>query len=484
MKGNPPPLLSESKGAITSRGNPLASLFPEPAGVGFFCALLLWCVIPSGCGPESDETVPDGGYDESPCEPPDREPVDHVQDTRPAGYSPGFAISELGSQIPVLTISTDGQTVKDEPRIPAVLDILAGDDQSSFKIGIELRGGYSLSSDLNKKQFGFETWNDLDKDEDVSLLGMPAESDWVLNGPYSDVTEIRNHVSYSIAAGVQAWAPRTRMVEVFLNQSDGPAVVGDYLGLFALTEKVKRGSDRVDVDENGFILEMTKQEAVWPYEKWFCGPKSERHFIVNYPRYDKISEERFDSIRTLVREFEDVLYSEGYESAASYIDEVSFADYFLLNELFRNIDSFQRSTFISKSSDGELTMGPVWDMNAALGIAGHPDVEGWCSTDRPWVAQLLQSREWTDLCRSRWQELRATVLSAGSMDELIVESSANLEAAGERNLDRWSEIRQWAFIDSPSDYPDTYSGEIDRLRAWLDERGTWMDQNIEYLGEE
>lgn len=52
-----------------------------------------------------------------------------------------------------------------------------------------------------------------------------------------------------------------------------------------------------------------------------------------------------------------------------YIDVGSFIDYFLVNEVTRNIDGFKKSRYFSKDKDlldGTLTRlkaGPVWDFD-------------------------------------------------------------------------------------------------------------------------
>ena len=56
------------------------------------------------------------------------------------------------------------------------------------RVGIHVRG--NTSRDFDKKSYAFETWNENDEDLDVALLGLPAEEDWVLQGPFSDKTLI------------------------------------------------------------------------------------------------------------------------------------------------------------------------------------------------------------------------------------------------------------------------------------------------------
>ncbi|MFK7935317.1 MAG: CotH kinase family protein, partial [Saprospiraceae bacterium] len=99
------------------------------------------------------------------------------------------------SNLPLLRINTAFQTIVDEPKIVANLQIVDNgvgemnfiDDPATDydgQIAIEIRGASSQFFD--KKNYGFETQLPDGENNNVSLLGMPAENDWILHGPYSD----------------------------------------------------------------------------------------------------------------------------------------------------------------------------------------------------------------------------------------------------------------------------------------------------------
>ncbi|MHC4332110.1 MAG: CotH kinase family protein, partial [Planctomycetota bacterium] len=113
------------------------------------------------------------------------------------------------------------------------------------RIGIDVRG--KSSTGFAKKQYHFETWNENNKEKNVSLLGFPAESDWVLQGPYSDKSLMRNYLSYNWSNDLGQYASRTKFIEVFLNSDDGRVSLSDYVGVYILMEKIKRNKNRVDI---------------------------------------------------------------------------------------------------------------------------------------------------------------------------------------------------------------------------------------------
>ena len=48
------------------------------------------------------------------------------------------------------------------------------------------------------------------------------------------------------------------------------------------------------------------------------------------------------------------------------LDMDSFVDFFIINEFFASYDAGQHSTYMYKSAEGKLTMGPYWDFDGAM----------------------------------------------------------------------------------------------------------------------
>ena len=144
------------------------------------------------------------------------------------------------NNFPNMRISTIGQVIVDEPKINAELIVSENNIESDYKIGIEIRG--SSSQIFPKKSYGFETRSsDWSEDLDVSLGGFPEEEDWILYGPYSDKSLIRNKLTFDLSNSIGYKASRVKFYNLFINN--------DYKGLYVLMEKIKRDQNRVDVTE-------------------------------------------------------------------------------------------------------------------------------------------------------------------------------------------------------------------------------------------
>ena len=169
---------------------------------------------------------------------------------------PDWFISPLdfySSNLPIIAINTFGTPIPDEPKIKAEMGVVDnGPGQinhisDSFNgyhgwINIEIRG--ESAQMFPKKSYGFETQDSLGENNNVALLGLPEENDWILYGPYSDKTLIKNVLSLKLSRDMGRYASRTQYCEVFINES--------YQGLYVLMEKIKQDSNRVDILFNFF----------------------------------------------------------------------------------------------------------------------------------------------------------------------------------------------------------------------------------------
>ena len=116
------------------------------------------------------------------------------------------------------------------------------------RIGFKRRG--SSTAGRPKPSLSVEARDDEGRDKNIEVLGMPAESDWVLWGPYNfDRALMRNPLIYELSNQIGRYAVRTRFVEVFLNTDGGSTSSSDYWGVYAIMEKISRDEDRVDVEK-------------------------------------------------------------------------------------------------------------------------------------------------------------------------------------------------------------------------------------------
>ncbi len=333
------------------------------------------------------------------------------------------------------------------------------------RAGIHVRG--NTSRDFDKKSYALETWDANDEDLDVGLLGLPAEEDWVLQGPFSDKSLIRNHLIYTLSRDIGRYAARTRFVELEINS--------EYRGVYVLMEKIKRDDTRMALPSGAVLLKRD----------WVEGGN---RFIQTTSCKDDLKVEWPDVVDDIVARL-DAVEAELLGGSFGSIDLNSFVDHMLIVELGRNVDGYVLSTWITLSEDNILGMGPVWDYNGALGNASYFEAwipEGWhyenpeFPGDNPrgfcWYEALLGNEPFLELRRERWQMHRAGAWSDVAIEARIDEAVAILEPAIDKNFERWPILGTVVWPnDLDAQSRTTFIEEVTYLKSWVRERTAWMD---------
>jgi len=424
------------------------------------------------------------------------------------------------TSLPIVMIDTRVTPIPDEPKIEATMYIIdnvdgtwnrpvAEDAEFSSPIAIERRGNSTQT--FPKASWSLELQDYTGSGVDAVLLGMPEEEDWVLYGPWMDRSLVRNTVGYGVWADLGYYAPRTRYCEVYLLDERGETPGQGYEGLYVLTEKIKRDGNRVDIaklDESdteepditgGYLLEIMLPSRLDVDE---VGLPLRGGFVASlvYPKPENILPVQQDWITNHLQEFERALFGRNFTDPnlgyARFIDENSFIDYMLLQEFFKNRDAFHSSTFFYKDRGGVLHMGPIWDLNIAMGYFSFQGLEGtadWLLNKEdgpiersPWTKRLLEDPGFRDRYIARWRELRQDILSSGGMNQRIDAAAAELDTAQVRQFIRWPSLGMTLlpdlrFLMFAGPHPDSYQGELDYLKTWVHERGLWMDNNLDSL---
>ena len=409
------------------------------------------------------------------------------------------------SNLPIMVIDTYGNQIPDEPRVDAFMGIIdndsggnnLGDNYNGYngQITIEKRGNSSQWND--KTPYRFETVNEEGENNNVSLLGMPEENDWVLYAPWQDKSMIRNILTYKLSNDLGKYAPRTKLIELYLND--------EYRGVYVLMEKIKRDANRVDISKlnpdeisgddltGGYILKFDwffTGDNLGGFESDIDGNIYNYH----YPKPSDIVPEQENYIINYINNFETIMSSDQYADQStgypSILNVDSFVDFILLQELAKNVDAYRLSTYIFKdkeSVDNRLTAGPVWDFNHGYGNCDYGETwefTGWLLEYNPeggdqmsfWWELIWQDDYFQNKISERYTELRSTVFSEnhiyGVIDSLVNELGSSVD----RNFSKWPILGTYIW---PNYYVfDTFDQEINYLKSWISDRLNWMDSQI------
>ena len=430
-----------------------------------------------------------------------------------SGKVPGRAIDKsyimlstnlrnVSSNLPIVLVDTFSNGVGQNNYTAAFVEIIDTDNgraaitdapDFSGRGALKIRG--SSSAGFPKKQYALEIRDELNEDRNVSLLGMPAESDWVLYAPYSDKSLMRNYLSYDWSNQIGRYGPRCKFVELYFKTSGGRMSSSHYAGVYVLMEKIKRNPDRVDIAKlsrtdnsspeitGGYIL---KKDRLDPGDSGIRTNRGQTLGLVE-PKEEEITSSQRSYILSYLNQFESALYGNNFTDPErgyrQYIDAGSFIDHHIMVELCKNIDGYRLSAFYHKDRNGKLHMGPVWDFNLALGNANYLNggiPQGWYYTginseQYPYFPRLFQDPEFQQQYVDRWAMLRQGPFRTDALLSQIDEVAVYLNSAQQRNFQRWNILGTYVW---PNYFvADTYAEEMDFMKGWLEARLDWYDSN-------
>ncbi|MDP4629849.1 MAG: CotH kinase family protein [Flavobacteriales bacterium] len=429
----------------------------------------------------------------------------------PSWFTPPFEF--VSSTLPIVVVNTYGVEIPDEPKIDAEMGIIFnGDGQLNHVndslneffglIAIEKRG--SSSNSFPAKSYGLETRGPDSVNYNVSIFNWPADNDWILYAPYTDKAMIRNMLTYHLGNEMGRWTPRTKLCELILN--------GEYMGVYVFMERIKQNPGRVNINEllpadtlnneltGGYILKVDKTTAggiiAWDSPYPAQAPSNATIGIqLHDPELIELHPTQLNYIQNYFTDWEDALVSSDFTDPVlgyrKFIDVPSFIDFFLVNEVSKNVDGYRISSFFYKerfSEGNKLVAGPLWDFNIAWGNSNYcqgGETYGWeinfnevCGggNNPSWWNRLLEDSLYANEVHCRWNELRTTLLDTTYLYNYIDSLAQILEVPATRHYQRWPILGNYVW---PNNFVgDTYQEEVDYLKLWIGERIAWMDANM------
>jgi len=401
------------------------------------------------------------------------------------------------SNLPIVIINTDGGvTIPNEPKVNATMKVIdRGPGQRNYvsdqnntaylnyngRIGIELRG--SSSQESPKKSYGLTTrLADDMTNNNVSLLGMPEENDWILGGMVFDTALIRDYLCHSLSLRMGNYASRAHYCEVIINNV--------YHGLYILQEKLKADDERIDVIKigttdnllpdlsGGYIVKADKTSGD-DYINWtmYSWTGANVDYILELPKQEIATTSQLNYIRSEFFSLETAAKNGDWSVLHGYpsiIDVPSFIDFMLINEFASNADAYTYSTYFHKDRNGKLLAGPIWDLDLTYGN----DLFMWYldrSKTDVWQFQYGGndgSRFWRDLfynsqfrcyLSKRWNELTqpGQTLSQSYLTAFINQTAAYIAEAAGRDYQRWGKT-------------GSHAERIAEIKSFIEARSAWI----------
>ncbi len=342
------------------------------------------------------------------------------------------------------------------------------DDESEVKI----RGNSTSSGE--KKPFNIKFSSKTD------VLGMGKNKKWCLLANCYERTLIRNQTVFDFADSIGlAYTPSYRVVDVYHNDR--------FLGSYLLTDAVEASETRVDIDNdaNEFILERdarTDEGTVY-----FTTSRYGIRFGINEP--EEPSSAQFNWLMDFLSDAEAALASKNYDNVKKYFDIESMIDFYIVLELFKNVDIDVGSTRFYVKGD-KIYGGPCWDFDLSSGncsssyyktynnvsTSGNSWEGLWCNT--LWFRPLLRYTEFETALKERYLELQDEIVNLFADNRLgenyIDATIEQYNGTITRNYTQagWIVGKVYSELERVPD--KTYDANVEFYRNWLQKRNEWL----------
>ena len=347
--------------------------------------------------------------------------------------------------------------------------------------------GDVVSAPVHIKGRGNSSWTQPKKpyrlkfDEKIALLGEHKDKSWVLVANYSDKSMLRNSLSYYMGkVSNLEWTPSSHFVELFIN--------GKHQGTYLLCEKVKVAKHRVNVGDDGFLLECNRWADQEDGNVYFYTPNLTPAIVVKEP--DVVAgDANFEYVRNYMLTAEQVLFSANFADPnvgwQKYMDMDSFVDWYLIHEMSKNVDCmFNFSTYLNLPRGGKLRMGPIWDFDIAYGNIKQSD-SGYLKWVFPsgnllsvtkWYSRLMKDPAFVAKLKERFNYFYS---HKNEFLTYLNESAQYLRYSVEENEAKWGTLYHYTFKNY--NIWGSYFNEVQDLKEWLNARLDWMKEDYDKL---
>jgi len=320
--------------------------------------------------------------------------------------------------------------------------------------------------------------------------------DWVLIANHFDLTLIRTHMAFYLASLLDGmdWTPFSQLVHLYIN--------GEYVGLYQIADERDIGPGRMQLFFNEdpaiseYLFELDNNSLNTGVEGVTFFIADGAPYDIRYPRGSRLSTGHLEYLQEFILNVNEVVRTRDFEAISKIMDFPSMIDFYLVQELFKNIDVGFNSVFMQVRGQGEnrrMHWGPVWDFDRSAGNMYYwHDYHHLHAAIRNYhFHYLLSVPEIFELAAQRWTEI--SVNQVPQMLAYINYLVKNYESEFNRNFERHpvpslDRLPYWMANMLPPHLHEitTWRGQIEFLQEWFTGRIWWMNQFFiedEYLRE-
>ena len=361
------------------------------------------------------------------------------------------------------------------------------------------RGGSTNTVDKHKRNYKIKTLNEKGKKQEISLLGMREDNNWILDAGQVDLFRLRNRIAteiwnefaskpyYALKEPKAKSGVAGKVVEVILNN--------EYRGIYSLTEAMDRKElklkkyDDINQEFHGLLWKVSSwdkaqfQDIAEDYdntkETWHA-------FETKYPDFEDVNptdySPLYNAINFVVNSNEETFKKE----IAEYFDIPVLIDYQIFLEVLKPIDNCGKNMYwgiYDVARDKKLTLA-IWDLDASVGQDWHcstplhpeyvsPDTELGIKEAFNLYTRLstLNVDNYNQKVSDRYHELRKTYFSEENLISKYQGYYNMLVKSGAANR----EETKWSKDSDIGGYPLNFKEEIEYIKNWITKRLNYLD---------
>lgn len=463
-----------------------------------------------------------------------------VTATSSGAYAGTYEVSMYISKLPVLYVNTENKQAitSKENYINGVCSIQGNAQYNTENVtlydgAIKIRGRGNTTWGYDKKPYKIKL------DEKTDVFGFGKNKHWVLLANYTDEAHMRNMLSYNLSGEMGMPYMQSVHVDLILNGEykgtyqfcEQVKIAGsrvdihdweDYAGDVAkAVYKSDKDKGLTKDDQDGIETLLAEDDMGWLTSGTF-NYKNKEYSIADYisdmpqctggflveldsyydefskfktnkgqplqfksPEFIATNETAMNYVKTYINAFESAVYASDFTTVynnetvgySQLFDMDSLVQYWMVNELFMNVDAMKKSTYMYKDIDGLFKMGPIWDMDwssdsLVSNSQGSGTYDTWQTTKfsdaaqaNQWYKSMIQDPYFAVKAYELYVQMRAKmgemIATGGTLDtyQSLLAESANANA----NL--------WY----PWENNKKFDTQILALKTYLTNRLQWLD---------
>ncbi len=395
---------------------------------------------------------------------------------------------------PVMTINNKGYVGDYNYPIPeddvsVYLSLYSPSEYITSEAKIHIRGGSSRY--FPKAGYKINLRDSHDNSNDVNLLGLRKDNDWILIPMYTDESKIRDVFSYSLWYELSAYnnsyglenGVKIKYIELILNDI--------YWGLYGLVVPLDKKQN--DLKDNlGEILCKNESWEIPAAKLLYEAGNSESVQSINIKFPDNPEQSDWNKIASFTSLIYESSDTEFYDNILEYIEIDNVIDYWIFVNLISGEDNGWKNMYISFKYDGskyksllcpwdcDLSLGVTWDEKSPLfWFYSEHLIKIIAAGTLPNRFISLNIGDSKNKLKIRWNELRDDILSIESLQKRVdlLTSEIVLSGAWERDKTRWPE---GGHAEDVGMIEDSVTGN-GYIKDFIEKRINFLDNFIENI---